>query len=64
VQGVLLLEGAELPYFQAAGRAALVLGGGIVAPLALGALELNYFSRHVPLPDYLMKSMVIPGYRR
>jgi hypothetical protein len=46
VESVLLVNGAEFFYLQAAGGAPFILGGGIVAPLAFGALQLNYFSGH------------------
>jgi hypothetical protein len=43
---MLALELAKLPFFQPAGRVALLFHRRVVAPFALGASQGYHFSRH------------------
>jgi hypothetical protein len=49
VRRVLAARPAELIEFQPARRGLLILGGGVIAILAITALQRNDLSRHVPI---------------
>src|SRR4051812_39957871 len=54
---VLAARAAELAEFQPARRGLLVLGGGVIAVLAITALQRNNLSRHRLIPFRVLSRM-------